>query len=663
MRRFSLLCGILIFCSCFSGRSTQIDWWRNARTGMLVHWSLSSTPDDVTMRNTAQIPKKIYTRYLESFNPKDFNADAWVLAAKNAGMKYIIVTAKHRDGFCFFDSRHTEFDIMSTPFKRDVMKEMADACHRHGMKIGWYYSIMDLHHQDYLSKGLWESSSSSVKDKYKRYFDYMARQMEELLGNYGPVDIMWFDGEWEETWTSEMGLKLYGWIKKIQPDIIVNNRIGAGRKGIDSFSGPGSFAGDFYSEENAIPKGRLGNSDWETIISMNDHWEWKEFDTKWTKSEKLLHMLSKVVSKGGNLLLNVGPGPDGKFPEPAMKRLSVIGKWMEYYGESIYGSDAGPFKSLPWGYCTQKKMGQLTRLYLHVWEFPKDGRLVLPGLYNRVETGFYLADPDWSISILKKNEDLVLKLPKEAFDPICSVIVLDIWGKADVSMPPEFMNNFDSFVDKMYFKLSSTRNNVTIRYALNGTNPTALSPEYKKGIKLTANAMVTARCFRNGKPVSDPVRRNFRKVTPEPGQFFKVHKKGWKYKYYRGNWEKPPLLEKLTPIKKGIIDNESLCKMDGSEGFGLELKGYLKIPKTGMYELTLLTDSRFTLQVGEKTYLSDTSSIKEQKENNLEVALSKGWHPIKLQYYNSSKKSKLYLLWRGPGIEKEIIPSNMIVHK
>ena len=262
-------------------KDTRMQWWREARFGMFIHWGLYSIPAGEWkentnhaewIRTTAQIPVEEYDKFVSQFNPVKFNAAEWVRLAKDAGMKYIVITSKHHDGFCLFDSKYTDFDVMSTPFKRDILRELADACRREGIKMCWYHSIMDWHHPDYLPRREWEKDRSAHGADFNRYFQHVKNQLKELLTNYGEIGVLWFDGEWEATWNTRYGKDLYNYVRSLQPSIIINNRVGAGRSGMEGFTKEGEFAGDFGTPEQEIPATGLPGIDWETCMTMNDHW-------------------------------------------------------------------------------------------------------------------------------------------------------------------------------------------------------------------------------------------------------------------------------------------------------------------------------------------------------------------------------------------------------
>ena len=221
-------------------QDTRMSWWREARFGLFIHWGLYAIPagewngkttHGEWIRTSAEIPIDQYDKFIDRFNPVKFDADKWVQMAKHAGMRYIVITSKHHDGFALFDSKYTDFDVMSTPFKRDIMDELATACRKYGLKMCWYYSIMDWHHPDYLPRRNWENRSEDGAE-YDRYVSYMKNQLKELMDNYGDIGVLWFDGEWEGTWDHDYGKDLYDYVRNLQPDIIVNNRVDIGRSGM-----------------------------------------------------------------------------------------------------------------------------------------------------------------------------------------------------------------------------------------------------------------------------------------------------------------------------------------------------------------------------------------------------------------------------------------------
>jgi len=418
-------------------RDARMAWWREARFGMFIHWGLYAIPAGEWrgkkapslgewIQTGAKIPVSEYEPLQKQFNPVKFDARRWAQIAKGAGMRYIVITSKHHDGFCLFDSKLTDWDVMGTPFRRDIMKELAEACRQEGLAICWYHSIMDWHHPDYLPRGPgsprpWDTRPTQGAN-FPRFVEYLKGQVRELVTDYGQIGVLWFDGEWEDTWTHQHGLDLYNYVRSLDPKIIVNNRVDKGRQGMAGHTAPGGFAGDFGTPEQEIPATGLPGVDWETCMTMNDTWGFRKDDHNWKSTETLLRNLIDIASKGGNFLLNVGPTAEGLIPEPSVQRLEGIGKWMASNGESIWGTTASPFKKLPWGRATTKP----GRIYLHVFNWPKD-RLLVPGLENKVQKAYLLADVQRApLPVVQAPEGLAIQLPPKAPDAIASVVVLEI---------------------------------------------------------------------------------------------------------------------------------------------------------------------------------------------------------------------------------------------
>ncbi|MBC7772542.1 MAG: alpha-L-fucosidase [Pyrinomonadaceae bacterium] len=405
----------------------RMGWWEDARFGMFIHWGLYAIPAGVWegksypgaaewLMETAKITPGAYEKIAPGFNPVKFNADEWVRLAKRAGQKYIVITSKHHDGFSLFDSKFSSYDVMdATPFKRDIMKELAEACKREGITMCWYHSIMDWHHPD--AKG----------ERFPKYAEVLRNQVKELLTNYGPIGVMWFDGEWIGEWTEPQGKELYKLCRELQPGVIINNRVGKGRSGMAGMS-KGDAAGDFGTPEQEIPGTGFPGVAWESCMTMNNTWGFHQNDHDWKSVPTLIHMVIETASKGGNFLLNVGPTAEGLIPPESVQRLEAVGKWLEVNGESIYGTRASPFKKLVWGRCTSRP----GRLYLHVFDWPKGGGLLIPGLKTDVRGAWLLSDPGAMLKVYRIGDDVAVVVPKVAPDAVATVVVLDIAGEPEV---------------------------------------------------------------------------------------------------------------------------------------------------------------------------------------------------------------------------------------
>jgi alpha-L-fucosidase len=647
----------------------RMQWWREARFGLFIHWGLYAIPAGEWngkteygewIRTSAQIPLEEYDKFAAQFNPIQFNAEEWVQMAKDAGMKYIVITSKHHDGFGLFDSKQTDFDVMSTPFQRDILKELSAACHKAGIKICWYHSIMDWHHPDYLPRREWEKDRSAQGAQFDRYVEYMKAQIKELLTNYGEIGVLWFDGEWESTWNSTRGRDLYDYVRSLQPNIIINNRVGAARAGMAGFTTEGEFAGDFGTPEQQIPATGLPGVDWETCMTMNDHWGYNKHNQNWKSTKQLIQMLADIASKGGNYLLNVGPTAEGLFPQASIDRLREIGQWMKMNGEAIYATHASPFQKLDWGRCTQKALGSDTRLYLHVFDWPGDGKLKVPGIFNAAKQAYLLSDPQSSALPVAREEDaLVITVPNQAPDAHNSVAVLDIIGKPDVSNPPMIESDANIFVEIIEISLKSDRENVELRYTLDGSTPSINSTLVQGPIRLAKTATISARCFRDGKPVSDAATATFTKVTPIPAVKIDKIQKGIQYVYYEGDWDRLPDFKNLQPVKAGVLPNFNFSPRQEVERFGFEYSSFIRVPETGVYTFFTSSDDGSRLYIGDSLVV-DNDGLHGMRETRGVAALAAGLHPIRVAFFEKTGGDDLVVSYQGPKIEKQRIPDNVL---
>jgi len=342
----------------------RTQWMRDARFGMFIHFGAYAVPArGEWVKSNERLTSEQYQKYVDSFNPVDFDAKKWAKIAKAAGMKYAILTAKHHDGFCMFDSKLTDYKISNQFAGRDLVREFLDAFRAEGIKVGLYYSIIDWHHPDYPNVGNHPQRDDKEYGKravnWDNYLKYMHGQVEELVKNYGKLDVMWFDysfGEYNgDKWKANDLVRM---IKKYQPDIILNNRL-QNNEGSSSKQRMVSELGDFETPEQGIPDAPLvdkyGNSiPWETCMTLNGSWGYNESDKNWKSPELIVDCLVNCVSKNGNLLLNVGPDAKGNIPDASILILSKVGKWMDKNSESIYKCGASTFAQPEWGRYTQK---------------------------------------------------------------------------------------------------------------------------------------------------------------------------------------------------------------------------------------------------------------------------------------------------------------------
>lgn len=419
-------------------KANRMAWWKEAKYGMFIHWGLYAVPGgkwngkDVAtagewILNGAQIKVKDYEPLLKQFNPVKFNADEWVAIAKRAGMKYIVITSKHHDGFALFDSKQTDWDVMSTPYGRDILKQLAAACKKGGIKLCFYHSIMDWHHPDYLPRRPWDPRPEWTP-KFERYVDFMKGQLKELLTNYGDIGVLWFDGEWEGTWTADKGVDLYHYVRSLQPKIIVNNRVSKGRSGMAGMT-QGDHVGDFGTPEQEIPASGLPGVDWESCMTFNGSWGYYDSDKNWKSTQTIVENLVDIVSKGGNYLLNVGPDALGLIPKPCVDRLDEAGAWLKVNGEAIYGAQPGPLpKPLPWGRITTKGK----KMYFHVFA-GNSGQVTLSGISGQFGPFKPLAGGA-SITPRQTPEGITISLPASR-SSLPQVYVTEVRGEIKFVKP------------------------------------------------------------------------------------------------------------------------------------------------------------------------------------------------------------------------------------
>lgn len=449
-----LLSAQFLFSQDSLSNSQRMEWWREARFGMFIHWGVYAVPAGTFrgqkinrigewIMNRGKIPVAEYQAFAKQFNPILYNPEAWVKAAKDAGMKYIVITAKHHDGFALFDSKASKWNVVdATPYKKDLLKPLADACRKEGIKLGFYYSQA----QDWNNPGGaasrkpasegWANPDSSLIDAYTKehdghwdpaqttktmsqYIDEVAvPQVKELLSNYGDVAVLWWDTP--TGMTHDYAAKLNA-VLKLQPNIITNDRL----------ERP-DYPGDYKTPEQRIPKmSELDGKDWETCMTMNETWGYKSYANNWKTTETLVRNLVDIASKGGNYLLNVGPKADGSFPQESIDLLKGMGTWMKPNGEAIYGTTASPFGLLPWGRCTKKDRAGNTILYFSVFDWPADGKLQVPAISNKITAVSLLANHTVLKSSKTKN-GLLINVPAKMPDSIATVIKVIVKGKIPV---------------------------------------------------------------------------------------------------------------------------------------------------------------------------------------------------------------------------------------
>ena len=426
----------------------RMRWWREARFGMFIHWGLYSlAARHEWVKRFERMSNKEYEKYFKHFNPDLFNPDEWAKLAKQAGMKYVVITAKHHEGFCLWDSKYTDYKVTNTPYKRDILKEFVNAFRKQGIKVGFYYSLLDWHHPDYVpdrNHPMFENKEFMKMAKNRNmnnYVKYMKNQLRELLTNYGKISTLFLDysfpdrdgkpGKGRKDWKS---IEIINLVRKLQPHIIVDDRL-------DLLDYEGGW--DYRTPEQFMPRRWITYKGkkvpWEACQTFSGSWGYYRDEYTWKSVRQLLVMLIDTVSKGGNLLLNVGPTARGTFDYRAIERLKGIGEWMKYNGRSIYKCSQPPSKFKKPDNCILTYNPELNRLYVHILEWPSLGKLFLDGFKGKVEYAQFLHDasevlilkqPRWTVVERKFSKNtLVLELPIKK--PDMEIPVIEIFLKKD----------------------------------------------------------------------------------------------------------------------------------------------------------------------------------------------------------------------------------------
>lgn len=532
-------------------RDQRMKWWREAKFGMFIHWGVYAVPagtyegkqikgiGEWIMLN-GKIPAATYKTYAQNFTAAKYDPAAWAALAKRAGMRYMIITSKHHDGFALFDSAVSDWDsVNASPAKRDLLQPLADAARKEGLRFGLYYSqAQDWTHPGGAKYRMKEGESwdPATKGSFDTYLQTIAEpQVKEILSKYKP-DVLWWDTpQWMNTQRAEPLVRHL----RLVPGIIHNNRLG------------GDFKGDTETPEQHIPATGFKDRDWEVCMTMNDTWGYKSYDHNWKSTNTILHQLCDIVSKGGNFLLNVGPTAEGEIPKESIERLEAVGRWIDVNGEAIYGTEASPFHRLPWGRCTRKTSAKGTTLYFHVFDWPTDGKLFIPGLKNKIDSATLLAG---GVTVPAKSDadGAFLSLPAKAPDADVSVVRVETTGALDVD-PIALHQGEDGSIQ---LNLEYTEIN---------------NPGYGKHARLArANGKTTLESWTDARAW---VQWTFR--VGKPGKFEVIAE---------------ALAEGNAPLTLGIGKVEQTTSIPSSgkgKKFGRVSLGTIEIPEAGIHELRL----------------------------------------------------------------------------
>lgn len=396
----------------------RMQWWTDDTFGMFIHWGLYAVPAGEYngkgggaewIMETHKIPTAEYEKFAGQFNPQKFNAKEWVQIAKSAGAKYIVITSKHHDGFSIWDSKVTKYDIMdATPFKRDILKELSEACKAAGIQFCLYHSIMDWHQPDAKSKDYPHQSAENPDfNKYRE--TYLKPQLAELIKKYDPA-VLWFDGEWIPEWTEQQGKDLYNYLRNIKPSLIINNRVGKARGGMEGMNKYENAAGDFGTPEQEILKG-TSQEYWESCMTLNGNWGYVKNDNNWKSAQLLIDNLVDIAAKGGNYLLNVGPTAEGQIPDQSIERLAEMGKWLAVNKEAIYATNGiANYKEGDHVKFTQSKDGKITYALFNKY---KNNELSLTSIQPKTGSKIYMLGVSKPLSWTKNGDSITIKLPEE----------------------------------------------------------------------------------------------------------------------------------------------------------------------------------------------------------------------------------------------------------
>jgi alpha-L-fucosidase len=437
---FAIAC--ILACAAGSGRlgaeegaagaapAAAVARWQDMRFGMFIHWGpVSLTGTEIGWSRGAQVPIEEYDALYKRFNPVEFDADAWAATARAAGMKYVVLTTKHHDGFCLWDTRETPHNIMNSPFKRDVVKELAEACRRQGLAFGTYYSTCDWHHPAF-PEGSPGGRTKKPAPDLAAYDRYLRAQTRELISNYGPLLTIWFDVP--QSYGPDFGVPMVKELRALQPDILINNRaysVGGRGSGI----GHQNRVGDYDTPEQEIGAFQLDRP-WETCMTICRQWAWKP-DDQMKSLDECIATLVACAGGGGNLLFNVGPTPEGIIEERQVGRLREMGAWLERNGEAIYGTRGGPLKPAK-GLATTRRANTI---YLHVLPQAPDP-LKLPPLARAIKSAEILGGG--AVEFRQSPEGVEIALPATLRLPAATVVKLDLDGSAMDLAPLELPRDF-----------------------------------------------------------------------------------------------------------------------------------------------------------------------------------------------------------------------------
>lgn len=485
-----------------SNKEERMEWWTDAKFGMFIHWGIYSVPAgwykgemvsgiSEWIMDAAKIPVKEYEKFAAEFNPVEYDAEKWVKIAKQAGMKYIVITSKHHDGFSIWNSKITNYDIVDfTPYKKDLLKPLAAACKKEGIKLGFYHSIMDWHHPN------------ATKENFAKYRDeYLIPQLEELLKEFDNLSILWFDGEWIDEWTEDQGKSLYNHLRNIKPELIINNRVGKGRDGMQGMNKEANSAGDFGTPEQEILE-TTSAFPWEACMTMNDSWGYKKGDENWKSAETIIYNIIDIASKGGNYLLNVGPDSKGNIPQASIERLTKVGEWMNKNSEGIYYTR--PIKNYFEGENIKyTKSKNLENYFAFILKKPKSDTIKIKYVAPKENSKMQILNSE-DVKFSKQGFETKIFLPSNLSEndfPICIKIIGEenkIASKPVIKIDNSEIKESYLFQNNIQVELQSNDENSEIRFTFGENKPNENSELYKTKILIDESEKINTITFKDG---------------------------------------------------------------------------------------------------------------------------------------------------------------------
>ena len=642
-------------------------WWREARFGMFIHWGLYAEAAGVWkgkffpgwsewMLNRLKIPPAVYYETLmPRFDPSEFDADAWVQLAKEAGMKYIVITTKHHEGFANFPSGAGDRDVAATKFGRpeadggrgrDPLRELAAACERHGLRLGFYYSLLDWAHPDYLPRREWDTRPKDDAS-YARYAAFMREQVREILdGRYGKIAILWGDGDWEHSAREHGSTEIVEMARTLQPGILINDRW--------------AMAGDYATPENTIPDQGPARP-WETCMTLNGSWGYARDDHDFKGPAEVVRNLTDIVSKGGNYLLNIGPDGRGRIDDESATVLRGVGAWIATHESAIRGNGIAPLPRPSWGRFTYATPdGAPAALNAHLFEAPAAGSLRLPGVVDDPTAVRVLGGEFPSPAFHREGPDLVLDLPAASCEAITkasphSVIAVEFAHSPSIVGVPVILGDERLFVDPIAIAFQPPPEGAAIHVTIDGSDPTASSPVIGRDsdgrwtLPLDRTATVRARTSWRGAIGAAETVATFTRVplmaaTPCAGS-----DPGLNARIVVGDYKEVPAAATFE-LSKSSTPTESVALPRGlpEDRFAVRLTGSIDVPASGIYRFELASDDGSELWI-DGVRVIDHGGFHGATAKHGDAALEKGCHDIDVRMFESVGSDSVSLRWRLPG--------------